>query len=147
VQIASDRRYPFAVDPSTFWSMIKAVDEYPSWWPWLRRFDARGLESGDVWTCTVQPPLPYVLSFSITIDEVVPYELVTAQVSGEISGGAQLAIAETAAGCEVRLTSQLAPANRFLQTVALVARPVVRMGHDWVLDTGARQFRNQLPAD
>jgi hypothetical protein len=27
--------------------------------------------------------------------------------------------------------------------VARVAQPVVTFGHDWVLDTGARQFRSR----
>ena len=144
MEIASDRLYDFGVDASTLWSMIKAVDDYPRWWPWLRRFDARGLEAGELWTCTVQPPLPYTLTFTISIDEVIEHELVTARVGGEIRGAAQLEIAETEDGCRARLTSQLAPANRLLQAVAVFARPVVRIGHDWVLDTGARQFREQI---
>lgn len=144
MEIASDRLYDFPVDPPALWSMIKGVDDYPRWWPWLRRFDARGLEAGELWTCTVQPPLPYTLTFTIAIDEVVEHERVVAKIGGEISGAAQLEIVETADGCRARLTSQLAPANRFLQAVAVFARPVVRLGHDWVLDTGARQFRAQF---
>ena len=30
-----------------------------------------------------------------------------------------------------------------LRTFAAVARPVVRFGHDWVLDTGVQQFRSR----
>jgi hypothetical protein len=29
-----------------------------------------------------------------------------------------------------------------LKTVARLARPMAQFGHDWVLDTGARQFRS-----
>ena len=145
MRIASDRSYRFTVDAPELWAAIEKVDNFPSWWPWLRRFDAQGLEPGDAWQCTVQPPLPYSLSFGITIDEVVPGERVTATVSGEISGAAQLTLSPNDdGGCTARLTSQLAPASRFLQAIALVARPVVTLGHDWVLDTGARQFRQHL---
>jgi hypothetical protein len=70
---------------------------------------------------------------------------VEATVTGEISGTAQIRITpDGGGGCSVQLTSQLAPASRFLQTIARVARPVVSLGHDWVLDSGARQFRHQL---
>jgi hypothetical protein len=144
VEIVSDRRYAFAVDPSMLWSIIKGVDDYPGWWPWLRRFEARGLEVGDVWTCTVRPPLPYTLTFAITIDEVVERERVAATVDGDITGVAQLEITETDDGCCARLESRLAPASWFLQGLASVARPAVRRGHDWVLDTGARQLREHL---
>jgi uncharacterized protein YndB with AHSA1/START domain len=147
MRIASDRSYRFAVEPAELWEKIQGVDDFPAWWPWLRRFDASGMTTGDVWRCTVQPPLPYALSFTIAIDEVVPHERVAATIGGEITGSAQLHIAaDDDGGCTARLTSQLAPASRFLQAIALVARPVVSMGHDWVLDTGAKQFRQQLTA-
>lgn len=120
--------------------MLEAVDEYPSWWPWLRGFDAQGLVASDVWQCTVQPPLPYLLSFAIAIDEVVPTTLVRTTVSGEIRGRARIDISARDDGSAVRLRSELAPANRFLQAVAMVAAPIARRGHDWVLDTASRQF-------
>ena len=47
---------------------------------------------------------------------------------------------ERGAASEVRLTSSLEPGNGFLRTVARLAAPVVRYGHDWVLDSGARGF-------
>jgi hypothetical protein len=145
VHIASDRSYRFAAEPTELWERIAAVEDFPAWWPWLRRFDGRALEPGEVWQCTVQPPLPYVLSFAIAIGEVDPAARVTATVSGEIHGTAELTIEPSeGGGCTARLRSRLAPQSRFLQGVALVARPVVALGHDWVLDTGARQFRRQL---
>lgn len=144
MQIASDRSYGFTVGPAELWSTIAAVERFPQWWPWLRTFEARALEAGDVWRCTVQPPLPYSLSFTITITEVAADERVEATIAGEIEGTATLTIAPTDDGCRARLRSSLAPSSRFLQAVALVARPVVSLGHDWVLDTGARQFRQQL---
>ncbi|MDQ2650546.1 MAG: SRPBCC family protein [Actinomycetota bacterium] len=145
MRISSDRSYRFDVGPDALWEAITDVDRFRDWWPWLHHFDARGLEPGDTWHCTVQPPLPYTLSFQITIGDVTPSELVDATVTGEISGTAQIRITpDDGGGCSVRLTSQLAPASRFLQTIARVARPVVSLGHDWVLDSGARQFRHHL---
>ena len=95
----------------------------------------------------MQPPLPYSLHFVLEIDEVVPYELVTARVSGDLTGSARLEVrdlsSEEETRSEIRLTSGLAPANRVLRTFALMARPVVRFGHDWVLDTGVQQFRSR----
>ena len=144
MRITSDRSYPFPIAPSELWVRIQAVDEFPRWWPWLHRFDGQDMAPGAVWQCTVRPPLPYALSFAITIDEVVEHERVTASITGEIVGRAALHLAATAGGCTARLCSQLAPASRILQAVALVARPVAAKGHDWVLDTGARQFHDQL---
>jgi hypothetical protein len=144
MHIASDRTYRFGVERDVVWSAIANVDGFRSMWPWLRRFDATELAPGASWRCTVQPPLPYSLSFTLDIDHVVEQQCVRAAVGGDITGEAEIMLTDRAEGCEVRLVSHLAPRSRFLQGIALVARPVAKLGHDWVLDTGARQFRQQL---
>ena len=141
MRVDSDRRWRFDVGAAEIWDTLAVTEHYRRWWPWLRRLDAQGLVVGDVWHCTVQPPLPYSLQFTITIDEVVEGERIVATVGGDIAGQASVDLSGDEHAAEVRLASSLAPANRFLQAVALVARPVARFGHDWVLDTGAKQFR------
>jgi len=145
VLIRSDRNWSFPAPPDAVWDQMSAVDHYRSWWPWLRTFDADALDTAHIWTCAVQPPLPYSLRFAVTLDEVIPHHLVTATIAGDITGEARLELGATDDGCDVRLVSQLAPGNRFLRTIATVARPMVRFGHDWVLDTGADQFASRLP--
>jgi len=143
VQLASDRRFRFPVAPEVFWSAIGSTDEYARWWPWLIGFRSgaeRGLVGGDVWSCIVRPPLPYTLRFAVHLDDVEAPTLVTAHVTGDIGGHARLEVAPDGDGCTVRLISTLAPTGRAFAIVATLARPVVRRGHDWVLDTGARQF-------
>lgn len=140
MDVRSDRCYRFDVDRDTLWSTIETVDDYRGWWPWLRRFDANGLVQGDVWTCIVQPPLPYSLRFTIALDHVVRGHVADASLDGDIRGRARLELADSEGGCEARLVSALVPANGFLRTVAALAHPIAQFGHDWVLDTGARQF-------
>jgi hypothetical protein len=101
------------------------------------------LAPGEVWSCTVRPPAPYTLRFRLAIDQVEPGRRVTATIGGDIRGRARLDIADGGPGTRVRLRAGLAPANRWLAAVASLARPAVRYGHDWVLDTGARQFGEQ----
>ena len=136
----SDRRYRFDAPPGRVWDGIGQVDRYPEWWPWLRRFHAVGLTPGDVWECEIQPPMPYVLGFRVTIEEVVDFKKVVAGIDGDVVGAARLSLAAEGGGCVVRIVSTLAPTNRTLRLVARVARPIAHYGHAWVLDTGARQF-------
>jgi hypothetical protein len=144
--VRSDRRYRFDVDSDTLWSAIESTDDYRRWWPWLRHLDAKGLIEGDTWECVVQPPLPYRLRFTISLDEVVPGRLAVATIGGEIEGDARLEIDPTADGdgCDARLVSHLSPVNGMLRRIARMARPIAQFGHDWVLDTGARQFRARV---
>ena len=138
--LVSDRRYRFAVAPETLWEAIADTTNYQRWWPWLKTFEEESLAVGDVWRCVVRPPLPYTVRFSIRLDEVVQPSLVAATVHGDISGVARVEVAADGDGSAVRLTSRLAPSSRVFGIVAGIARPIVRRGHDWVLDTGARQF-------
>lgn len=139
----SDRRYPFAVPPEELWSAFVDTGAYRSWWPWLRTFDGDGFHEGARWTCEVQPPLPYSLRFELLLEEVEAPRFVTATVSGDISGHASIDVRATPAGSEVRLVATLGPNSAVLRTIARLAHPLVRFGHDWVIDTGLRQFRRR----
>lgn len=144
MEVASDRRYGFDTDREHLWAALTDVGAYRAWWPWLAGFDGDRFEAGATWHCVVQPPLPYRLRFSILLREVDPGRRATAAVEGDIVGTAELTIADgPGGGSEARLRSVLAPANPLLRRVAAVGRPVVRLGHDWVLDTGASQFRRK----
>ncbi len=140
VEVRSDRRYAFSVPPEGLWPALTRIEEYRRWWPWLRGFEAAAFAAGERWRCVVQPPLPYALRFDLAIVEVEPLAFVTATVHGDITGRARLEVRATPGGSEARLVSELAPSNAMLRAIASVARPVVRFGHDWVLDTGLRQF-------
>ena len=51
---ASDRDWVFDVGPAELWSAMTEIESYPSWWPWLRRFDpGEGFEVGAAWRCEV----------------------------------------------------------------------------------------------
>ena len=143
MDVRSDRRYRFEVPPGVLWPALTRVDQYRTWWPWLRGFEGAAFGPGARWTCVVQPPLPYSLRFTIALEEVVPERLATAVIDGDITGTARLEVAALEDGSEARLVSALAPANPLLRAIAAVARPVAQLGHDWVLDTGLRQFRSR----
>ena len=144
VEIRSDRTYRFPLAPEALWAEIGEVAWYRRWWPWLRSFDGEAVRAGEVWSCVVQPPLPYVVRFDLTLDEVVEPSFVRATASGDIMGQATIEIRAAEGGSELRLRSCLAPRSDLLRLVAVVARPIVERGHDWVLDTGARQFRRAV---
>jgi uncharacterized protein YndB with AHSA1/START domain len=143
VDVRSDRTYRFDRPAAEVWRAFAQVDAYRDWWPWLHDFDADALVTGDRWQCTVRPPLPYVLRFTITIDTAVEPERIDATVSGDLRGDASVELRDDGDGCAVRLRSTLRPAGRPLRIVATLAPWLARQGHDWVLDTGSRQFRRK----
>jgi uncharacterized protein YndB with AHSA1/START domain len=143
MELRTDRVYRFPFAPDELWARINQVDDFGRWWPWLRAFDGTRLQAGDVWTCVVQPPVPYAVRFAVTIVEVVPHERVTATIGGDIIGTAHLRLLDDPGGSRLQLVAELAPRKQSLQSISRFARPLVRFGHNWVLDTGARQFRER----
>jgi uncharacterized protein YndB with AHSA1/START domain len=143
MEVRSERRFRFDATPSALWAALGSVEDYPRWWPWLRQFDARALAADEEWHCTVKPPLPYVVRFTIRFDEVRPERRIAASVSGDIDGPALLGIEPDGEGCAVTLTSSLRPTNTVLRAASIIGRPLVRYGHDWVLDIGAGQFASR----
>ena len=143
MEVRSERRFEFDAAPPALWAALGSVEDYPRWWPWLRRFDARALAPGEEWRCTVKPPLPYVVRFAIKFEKVEVEQRIDATVRGDIEGPAQLLIEPSSGGSAVTLTSSLRPTNTVLKAAALVGRPLVRYGHDWVLDIGAGQFASR----
>ena len=139
-RITTVHRYDLPVPREDVWSLISEVSQYRSWWPWLRVFDATALVEGDEWRCEVQPPVPYLVRFRVAIEDVEPAVLVRAKVGGDVVGSALLTFSDTDTGCTATLDSSLAPGNRALRLVSRFAGPIARFGHDWVLDSGARQF-------
>jgi uncharacterized protein YndB with AHSA1/START domain len=143
VEVHSDRRFQFDAEPRQFWAAIGSVERYQEWWPWLRSFEATGLVTGDRWHCTVKPPLPYTVRFTVDLEDVVPDTRIVASVSGDLAGRARLEVAPDDDGCIVHLRSGLAPTNTLLRAIAVLGRPIARYGHDWVLDVGAGQFASR----
>jgi hypothetical protein len=147
VEIASDRRYHFGCSPESFWLAAGRTDAYQSWWPWLKVLRADGLSQGSSWRCVVQPPLPYVVRFNLRFETVERCRAIEVRVTGDIVGRASLDVTPSGEGCDIRLRSDLAPHNPALRLVAKVAKPIAVYGHDWVLDTGARQFQEHALPD
>lgn len=139
--LESDRTFPIEADPGAVWSSLCRPERYQVVWPWLKAFDGEALAEGERWSCAVQPPLPYVVRFRLSLHTVVEGERVEAEVDGDIRGWARLMVTEAPHGTDLHLVSALEPATVLLRGVLRAAPPIARFGHDWVLDTGARQFR------
>ena len=148
--ILTDRVRRFDAPVDDVWERLTAVDRYQTWWPWLQRLDADRLGDGARWACTVQPPLPYRVSFTLDLHGVVPCASVSATVGGDITGEARLDLRSLApdgstgtGSSELSLQAELLPASAFLQRLTRFAGPVARFGHDHVIDRALDQFADR----
>lgn len=126
------------------WVTLEQVERYRSWWPWLRSFDGRALAEGERWACSVQPPLPYRVRFTIELVEVVEADHVTASIGGDVAGTARIDLVPCGTGTELQLTAELRAATRWLGRVERWAHPVARFGHDRIIDRALDQLARRV---
>lgn len=139
-----DRWFVFPCTRHELWETLARTEDYPHWWSWLRAFDADGgLAAGTTARATIRAPLPYALDLAISVDASVPAEQIEARVSGDLAGPARLALADAAEGCRTRLTWSLTLEDPVLRRLAVLGRPLMTWGHDRVVATGLRQFRDR----
>lgn len=140
MRIRSDRLYRLPIPRHEIWRRITVVDNYQTWWPWLRDLDAAKLAAGEVWQCTLQPPMPYAIRCGIHFETVVDHTLIAALITGDLVGRARIELLDRPPGTQVRVLSELAARDWSIRLVARALPTLARRAHDWILDTGARRF-------
>lgn len=141
-------RFDFAVPPPELWAGLERLDQFEGWWAWLGELEVHGsgLSTGSVLRGTVAPPVPYRMRVAVELTRCVPERLIDASVSGDLVGEAHLRLEPTAQGTRAAVDWELEMMQRRMRVAALFAYPLLRWGHDRVVEATVRGFRSQLPA-
>jgi len=132
------------------WDAIERFDSYPLWWSWLAEFHAEGdgLGAGLVMAGRVEPPVPYPFHLTVTVVDCTPPYALSARVDGDVTGSASIRLDESSGQTCVACTWTLRMVSRSLRLGARLAPPVMRWGHDRVVERTVRSFAiNALASD
>lgn len=138
-----DQSWVFPVSSAELWAAICRTQDFAGWWAWLKELDVDGLVEGASARCVVRGPIPYTLAFEVHVHELIPERLIGTTVSGDLEGPARLEVAAHPKGSTARLAWELDLRDPMLRLASRVARPIMQWGHDWVITTGVRQFRQR----
>lgn len=138
----------FPVGPNELWVTIERFDRFESWWAWLRNFDADTdrLVVGNVLHATVVPPVPYRLCLDIRLEASLRPQVVEATIDGDVRGFAVMRLEPVDDGTQVTVVWSLNMTSRPLRIAAHVAYPLMRWGHDRVVEMAVAGFRRQALA-
>jgi hypothetical protein len=144
--IEYDATFFFPVSVAQLWATMARVDCYSSWWSWLDEFsaDGAGLEHGTVLHGIVVPPLPYRMRLDVVVEDCVPERSITALVHGDLEGAAQLTFDGDGAATRAHATWTLEMMQRPMRMAARVAPPLLRWGHDRVVEATVDGFRRRV---
>jgi carbon monoxide dehydrogenase subunit G len=139
-------RFSFPVPPHQLWAAIERLDHFQRWWAWLGELqvDGPGLREGTVLRGTVSPPVPYRMRVEVELQRCVPGQLIDARVSGDLSGNAHLRLQPDGDATVTDVAWSLQMLSGPMRIAATFAHPLLRRGHDRVVDATVNGFRRQL---
>jgi hypothetical protein len=139
-------RFAFDVSPEAIWSSIEHSERFETWWAWLREFriEGPGLVAGAVLHGVVSPPVPYTMRIRVVIDRCVPGRQIDATVHGDLEGAARIVLGPTATGTCAEVSWTIEMTQRPMRMAARVAHPLMRWGHDRVVEATVAGMRRHL---
>jgi carbon monoxide dehydrogenase subunit G len=139
-------RFDFPAPPHQVWSAIEHFESYEAWWGWLRelRVEGPGLAAGSVLHGIVAPPLPYRMRLRVVLVGCEPGRSIDASVEGDLVGHARLRLQPEAEGTRVDMAWTIEMMQQPMRVAARIALPLLRWGHDRVVDATVGSFRRQL---
>ena len=135
----------FPAAPAQLWAAAEQFGLFESWWGWLADFhaDTPGLVAGNVLHGLVVPPVPCRLRLDIRLQRCEPPRLIVAAVDGDLRGQAVLQLDGAGDGTRATMTWSLEMRSAPLRAAARVAYPLMRWGHDRVVDMAVAGFRQR----
>ena len=149
-----DYRGSFRLDatPTRVWEAIEHGERFEGWWAWLRefRFEGPGLQDGTVLHGVVEPPVPYRMRVSVVLDHCVRPRLIEATVHGDLEGHARISFEADGTDGSATLAQvawSIEMKQRAMRLAARIAHPLLRWGHDRVVDATVAGFRRHMAAE
>lgn len=140
------RSFHFAVTPVRMWEALSEPRRFESWWAWLGELhvEGEGLVDGAVLSGTVSPPVPYRMRVEVRLERCEPYRRIDASVHGDLRGDASLLLEPHGTGTRAEVTWRIEMMQRSMRVAATVAAPLLRWGHDRVVEMTVDGFRRRL---
>jgi hypothetical protein len=136
----------FSVPPETVWAAIERTNEFERWWGWLGDFRlvGPGLQTGSAMIGVVSPPLPYRMRIRVDLEDCVRPTMIDAAVHGDLEGRAHLVLESDGGGTLATAAWTIEMMQLPMRVAARFAHPLLRWGHDRVVDATVAGFRRQI---
>jgi len=144
--IEYQRTFRFPIPPEELWDYLERVDRFETRLNWLSEFRlvGDGLRSGSVLHGVISPPVPYRMRVNVDLDVCEPPSLIDAAVHGDLEGHARLRLRPADGGTDVAATWAFEMMQRPMRIAARIAHPVLRWGHDRVVEVTVNAFRRHI---
>ncbi len=138
--------FDFELPPEAMWDVLEHTERFESWWGWLHelRRDGGTLQAGSGLYGVVSPPVPYEMRVRVVLDRCVRPERIDAHVEGDLEGSAGLLLEPRGDGSRATVSWTIEMKQRPMRLAARLAPPLMRWGHDRVVEATVQGFRRNL---
>lgn len=129
---------------------ISSCLDWPQWWKGVESVeeldpgDADGI--GSLRRFTWRGRLPYRLTFDIRVTRIVPLKMIEGRASGEVEGSGCWYFSQDGHVTVVRYEWKVRTTRRWMNLLALIAKPVVKWNHDQLMQQGGEGLARLLNA-
>jgi hypothetical protein len=127
-----------AAAPAAVWAAVRAVEDWPVWWPSVQGVTRVGAADAgrEVWTFEFRTRLPYRMAFDATVLQDEPLHGVRTTVTGKVEGEGRWEVAEVPGGAAVRFDWLVRPRPAWMRLLSPLARPVFVWNHAALMREG-----------
>jgi carbon monoxide dehydrogenase subunit G len=138
--------FDFDLPPERMWDALEHSERFEGWWGWLHEFrlDGGGLREGSVLRGLVSPPVPYEMRVRVLLDHCTRPQQIDASVAGDLEGTAHLHLEPRGTGTRADVAWTVEMMQRPMRMAARLASPLLRFGHDRVVEATVAGFRRNL---
>jgi uncharacterized protein YndB with AHSA1/START domain len=130
--------------PDEVYNVLADVENYPRWWPQVRRSRRIDDVSGEL---TCRSLLPYDVVFVMYQDLADPASLVLrARMDGDLSGTSQWTVTAGGDGSIAVFDEKVNVGNGMLRSAGRLFRPALKFNHDLMMRAGEKGLREHLSA-
>jgi uncharacterized protein YndB with AHSA1/START domain len=130
--------------PDEVYAVLAAVEDYPQWWPQVRRARRLDETSGEL---TCRSLLPYDLVFVMHQELEDPDGLVLrARMTGDLNGTSQWTITADGDGSRAVFDEDVSVGSGLLRAAGRLFRPALKFNHDLMMRAGEKGLRAHLRA-
>ena len=148
IKFALESNWVVDADIGVVWSALRAVDEWPAWWPYvesvreLRQGDDDGI--GAVHRITWTSRLPYSIAFDVKVVEVAKPCRMVGEARGDLDGRGIWTLEADARQTRVRYEWRVEVAKPWMIALAPLLRPLFAWNHNQVMAAGETGLRRHL---
>ncbi len=130
------------------WDVLSDVLRWPEWWYGAKAVDE--LDAGDArrvgsrYRVRWRARLLYTVEMDFVVDEVEEPVRMAGRASGELKGAGVWRLSEDACSTRVTFDWDVCTTRRWMDAVALVARPVLAHNHHWIMRRGREGLAGML---